>query len=72
MLKEIHDHMVHELHQNARTDTVFVVAADNAVDKYYSPDLLSAGLVRYTLFTLVLAVLAVIAIVVPLIERIVG
>ena len=27
MLKEIHGHMVHELQQNARTDTVFVVAA---------------------------------------------
>lgn len=27
MLKELHDHMVGELHQNARTDTVFVVAA---------------------------------------------
>ena len=27
MLKEIHDHMVNELQQNARTDTVFVVAA---------------------------------------------
>jgi len=140
MLKEIHDHMVHELHQNARTDTVFVVAAvlfnlvvlginwgvasdaargrdagqkdlilgllivgtvlinlfafkaltagkttrrkivsglqqmyaDNGVDKYYSQDLLAAGMVRYTLFTLVLAVLAVIAIVVPLIERTAG
>ena len=27
MLKEIHGHMVNELQQNARTDTVFVVAA---------------------------------------------
>ncbi len=27
MLKEIHGHIVHELQQNARTDTVFVVAA---------------------------------------------
>ena len=27
MLKEIHEHMVNELQQNARTDTVFVVAA---------------------------------------------
>jgi hypothetical protein len=27
MLKEIHDHMVNELQQTARTDTVFVVAA---------------------------------------------
>ena len=27
MLKEIHSHIVHELQQNARTDTVFVVAA---------------------------------------------
>jgi len=27
MLKELHGHMVHELQQNARTDTVFVVAA---------------------------------------------
>lgn len=27
MLKEIHGHMVDELQQNARTDTVFVVAA---------------------------------------------
>lgn len=27
MLKEIHDHIVHELQQNSRTDTVFVVAA---------------------------------------------
>lgn len=27
MLKEIHDHMVNELQQNARADTVFIVAA---------------------------------------------
>lgn len=27
MLREIHSHMVNELQQNARTDTVFVVAA---------------------------------------------
>ena len=27
MLKEIHGHMVNELQQNARTDTIFVVAA---------------------------------------------
>ena len=27
MLKEIHDHMVGELQQNARTDTIFVVSA---------------------------------------------
>nr|MEE4269157.1 hypothetical protein [Candidatus Krumholzibacteria bacterium] len=27
MLKEIHGHIVNELQQNARTDTVFVVAA---------------------------------------------
>ena len=27
MLKEIHDHIVNELQQNAKTDTVFVVAA---------------------------------------------
>lgn len=27
MLKEIHGHIVHELQQNSRTDTVFVVAA---------------------------------------------
>ena len=27
MLKEIHDHIVNELQQNSRTDTVFVVAA---------------------------------------------
>lgn len=27
MLREIHEHMVNELQQNARTDTVFVIAA---------------------------------------------
>ncbi len=27
MLKEIHDHMVGELQQNARTDTIFIVSA---------------------------------------------
>ncbi|MBN2480423.1 MAG: hypothetical protein JXB19_01685 [Bacteroidales bacterium] len=27
MLKEIHEHIIHELQQNARTDTVFVLAA---------------------------------------------
>jgi hypothetical protein len=27
MLKEIHEHMVNELQQNSRTDTVFVIAA---------------------------------------------
>lgn len=27
MLKQVHDHIVHELQQNARTDTIFVVTA---------------------------------------------
>ena len=27
MLKEIHGHIVNELQQNAKTDTIFVVAA---------------------------------------------
>jgi len=27
MLKEVHDHIVHELQQNTRTDTIFVVTA---------------------------------------------
>ena len=43
--------------------------ADNAVDKYYDPALISNYGVRYLLFTGVIATLAVTAIVVPFILR---
>ena len=76
MTDRVHQHIVSELQQGARTDTIFVVIggllklyADQQVDGYYDPALLRNYGTRYSLFILAVVCMGAVAIVVPLLLR---
>ncbi len=48
---------------------LFKMYKDNAVDKYYDPELLKSYSTRYKLFSIIITILAGIAIIIPLFAR---
>jgi O-antigen/teichoic acid export membrane protein len=82
MIERVHEHLTGELKQNARTDTVFVLAAillnlvllgiNSSVageDAYYSDRMLQNYSTRYTVFISIVVVIGVVSVAATLITR---